>query len=184
MYHAKPEIEVKLVLHLFLVTTFCQRQWGEDKLHGEQLERKTWEKFIIGANQSSCAYYSAKSYNSLFQHMFRIPEKRPPKAVSTAFTALVFLPLAIMLIVVSIAWRYVWAKFVRAFPMSTKLWKIRSALWVWQWPCGLGTGPPRERVLGLRPRWVTVLSCFTIFSYKHVWKAVFVFLHQPGHICC
>ena len=80
--------------------------------------------------------------------MFRIPEKRPPKAVSTAFTALVFLPLAIMLIVVSIAWRYVWAKFVRAFPMSTKLWKIRSAVWVWQWPCGLGTGPPRERVQG------------------------------------
>ncbi|RMX54799.1 hypothetical protein pdam_00014137 [Pocillopora damicornis] len=33
------------------------------------------------------------------EHMFRIPEKRPPKAVSTAFTALVFLPLAIMLIV-------------------------------------------------------------------------------------
>ena len=57
-----------------------------------------------------------------------------------------------------------------------KLWKIRSAVWVWQWPCGLGAGPPeRERVLGSRPRWVTVLSCFTIFSYKLVWKAVFVF---------
>ena len=37
-----------------------------------------------------------------FQHMFRIPEKRPPKAVSTAFTVLIFLPLVIMLIVVSI----------------------------------------------------------------------------------
>lgn len=59
MYHAKPEIEVKLLLNLFLVTTFCQRRWGEDKLHGEELERKTREKFIICANQSSCAYYSA-----------------------------------------------------------------------------------------------------------------------------
>ena len=33
--------------------------------------------------------------------MFRVPEKRPPKAVSTAFTFLIFVPLAIMLIVVS-----------------------------------------------------------------------------------
>lgn len=33
--------------------------------------------------------------------MFRVPEKRPPKAVSTAFTFLIFFPLAIMLIVVS-----------------------------------------------------------------------------------
>ncbi|KAL9963017.1 hypothetical protein ACROYT_G032178 [Oculina patagonica] len=33
------------------------------------------------------------------EHMFRVPEKRPPKAVSTAFTVLVFLPLVIMLIV-------------------------------------------------------------------------------------
>lgn len=35
------------------------------------------------------------------QHMFCIPEKCPPKAVSTAFTVLVFLPLVIMLSVVS-----------------------------------------------------------------------------------
>ncbi|CAH3149415.1 unnamed protein product, partial [Porites lobata] len=33
------------------------------------------------------------------EHMFRVPEKRPPKAVSTAFTFLIFVPLAIMLIV-------------------------------------------------------------------------------------
>ena len=37
----------------------------------------------------------------LFQHMFRVPEKRPPKAVSTAFTVMIFLPLVIMLVVVS-----------------------------------------------------------------------------------
>lgn len=33
--------------------------------------------------------------------MFRVPEKRPPKAVSTAFTVLIFVPLVIMLVVVS-----------------------------------------------------------------------------------
>ncbi|XP_073251007.1 dolichyl-diphosphooligosaccharide--protein glycosyltransferase subunit 2-like [Porites lutea] len=33
------------------------------------------------------------------EHMFRVPEKRPPKAVSTTFTFLIFVPLAIMLIV-------------------------------------------------------------------------------------
>ncbi|XP_068707111.1 dolichyl-diphosphooligosaccharide--protein glycosyltransferase subunit 2-like [Montipora foliosa] len=33
------------------------------------------------------------------EHMFRVPEKRPPKAVSTAFTVLIFLPLVIMLVV-------------------------------------------------------------------------------------
>lgn len=42
------------------------------------------------------AMYSARPK---IEHMFRIPEKRPPKAVSTAFTVLVFLPLVIMLIV-------------------------------------------------------------------------------------
>ncbi|XP_029195698.2 dolichyl-diphosphooligosaccharide--protein glycosyltransferase subunit 2-like isoform X1 [Acropora muricata] len=33
------------------------------------------------------------------EHMFRVPEKRPPKAVSTAFTVLIFVPLVIMLVV-------------------------------------------------------------------------------------
>jgi len=34
------------------------------------------------------------------QHLFRVPEKRPPKVISTTFTALVLVPFVVMLIVV------------------------------------------------------------------------------------
>jgi hypothetical protein len=41
-------------------------------------------------------------YLLLFQHMFREPEKRPPTSVSTVFTGLVFVPLLILFLLVSI----------------------------------------------------------------------------------
>jgi hypothetical protein len=42
------------------------------------------------------------NYLPLFQHMFREPEKRPPTSVSTVFTGLVFVPLLILFLLVSI----------------------------------------------------------------------------------
>ena len=55
--------------------------------------------------------------------------------------------------------------------------KIRSAVWVWQWPCGLGAGPPREREF-----WVQD-PVETLFIQACL-KSRVCFLHQPGHICC
>ncbi|XP_015757328.1 PREDICTED: dolichyl-diphosphooligosaccharide--protein glycosyltransferase subunit 2-like, partial [Acropora digitifera] len=67
------------------------------------------------------------------EHMFRVPEKRPPKAVSTAFTVLIFVPLVIMLVV----WMKLGAN-ISNFPFSLLI--SDSRLWN-KLPCFLNSFP-------------------------------------------
>ena len=177
MYHAKPEIEVKLLLNLFLVTTFCQRRWGEDKLHGEQLERKTREKFIICANQSSYAYYSANHIIPFFSTCSVFQRSALPKP----FPQLSLPWCSFLLLLCWLLWVLhgdmcepnSWEHFQCQQTMKNKIsaMGMAVALWIRRWT------PEREREF-----WVQD-PVETLFIQACL-KSRVCFLHQPGHICC